>query len=81
MAEQAENNQESSFDPVEFLWKGRRLLGGITGLGLVAGIVATLAITPLFRSEVILFPAITNSVSKALLSEQSTGRDDILALG
>jgi hypothetical protein len=47
----------------------------------VAGIVATLAITPLFRSEVILFPAITNSVSKALLSEQSTGRDDILALG
>ncbi len=29
----------------------------------------------------ILFPAITNSVSKALLNEQSTGRDDILALG
>lgn len=81
MAGQAENNPTSSFDPVEFLWKGRRLLGGITGLGLVAGIVATLAITPLYRSEVILFPAITNSVSKALLSEQSTGRDDILALG
>ena len=28
-----------------------------------------------------MFPAVTNSVSKALLNEQSTGRDDILALG
>jgi hypothetical protein len=28
-----------------------------------------------------MFPAITNSASKALLNEQTTGRDDILALG
>ncbi len=54
---------------------------GITLLGLVAGVVAYFTMAPRFESEVILFPAITNSVSKALLSEQSTGRDDILALG
>lgn len=54
---------------------------GITLLGFVAGVVAYFTITPRYESEVILFPAITNSVSKALLSEQSTGRDDILALG
>jgi hypothetical protein len=43
--------------------------------------VAAYVITPLYRSEVIMFPAITNSASKALLNEQTTGRDDILALG
>jgi len=47
----------------------------------VAGVVAAYVITPLYRSEVIMFPAITNSASKALLNEQTTGRDDILALG
>lgn len=81
MADRSEPTQNTPFDPLEFLWNGRRVLVGITTLGLVAGIIATLVITPRYRSEVILFPAITNSVSKALLSEQSTGRDDILALG
>ncbi len=64
-----------------FLWARRRMIIGITLLGLVAGVVAYFTMAPRFESEVILFPAITNSVSKALLSEQSTGRDDILALG
>lgn len=71
----------NSFDLVLFLWARRKLIIGITVLGLVAGVVAAFLITPLYRSEVIMFPAITNSASKALLNEQSTGRDDILALG
>lgn len=72
---------DTSFDLVVFLWRRRRLIIGLTLLGMVGGIVAALVIPPRYKSEVILFPAITNSVSKALLSEQSTGRDDILALG
>ncbi|MBK9274364.1 MAG: hypothetical protein IPM49_07470 [Flavobacteriales bacterium] len=72
---------DDSFDLVLFLWERRRLILGITLLGLVAGVAAAFIIRPLYKSEVILFPAITNSVSKALLTEQSTGRDDILALG
>lgn len=70
-----------SFDLVLFLWARRRLIIGITLLGMLTGVVAAFVITPLYKSEVILFPAITNSVSKALLSEMSTGRDDILSLG
>lgn len=71
----------ASFDLVLFLWARRKLIIGICLLGSVAGVAAAFLITPLYRSEVIMFPAITNSASKALLNEQSTGRDDILALG
>lgn len=70
-----------SFDLVLFLWARRKLILGVTLFGLVAGVVAAFVIRPLYMSEVIVFPAITNSASKALLNEQSTGRDDILALG
>lgn len=70
-----------SFDLVLFLWARRGLIIGITLLAMVAGLIAAFVITPLYKSEVIMFPAVTNSVSKALLTEQSTGRDDILALG
>lgn len=81
MANGAHQKDDNSFDLVLFLWRRRRFLIGMALLGLVAGIVATLSLTPRYKSQVILFPAITNSVSKALLSEQATGRDDILALG
>lgn len=81
MAPEGSAPGDRSFDLVLFLWARRRFLIGLGLLGLVGGIVAAFAITPLYRSEVILFPAITNSVSKALLNEQATGRDDILALG
>lgn len=81
MAEGIRGGVGNSFDLVVFLWRKRRLIIGITLLGAIAGVIAAYAIRPRFKSEVILFPAITNSVSKALLSEQSTGRDDILALG
>jgi uncharacterized protein involved in exopolysaccharide biosynthesis len=73
--------ETASFDLVVFLWARRKLIIGIVLVGLVAGVAAAFLITPLYRSEVIMFPAITNSASKALLNEQSTGRDDILALG
>ncbi len=71
----------ASFDLVLFLWGYRKLIIGISALGAVAGIVVAFLITPLYMSEVVMFPAVTNSVSKALLNEQSTGRDDILGLG
>ena len=81
MADGSDHAGDNSFDLTLFLWHRRRFILGMALLGLLGGIIATLAITPRYRSEVILFPAITNSVSKALLSDQSTGRDDILALG
>jgi len=81
MHEQKHGKVLDSFDLVLFLWERRTLIIGITALGIVAGVIAAFVITPLYKSEVVMFPAITNSVSKALLNEQSTGRDDILALG
>lgn len=77
----ASSSQPAPFDLVLFLWARRRMIIAISLFGLLAGLAAAYLITPLYRSEVIMFPAITNSASKALLSEQSTGRDDILALG
>ncbi|HEX2616337.1 MAG TPA: Wzz/FepE/Etk N-terminal domain-containing protein [Flavobacteriales bacterium] len=68
-------------DLVVFLWARRRLIIGLTLLAMIAGVVAAYVIRPLYKSEVILFPAVTNSVSKALLTESSGGRDDILGLG
>ncbi|MCB0770990.1 MAG: hypothetical protein KDC00_11375 [Flavobacteriales bacterium] len=72
---------QATFDLVLFLWARRRLIGGVTLLGALVGLVVAFSITPLYKSEVVMFPAVTNSVSKSLLNEQSTGRDDILALG
>ncbi len=68
-------------DLLPVLWAHRRTLGIMLAIGLLGGAVAAFTMQPLFRSEVVMFPAVTNSVSKSLLSEQSTGRDDILALG
>lgn len=81
MQERQHGKDLDSFDLVLFLWERRKLIGRITALGAVAGVIAAFVITPLYKSEVVMFPAVTNSVSKALLNEQSTGRDDILALG
>ena len=81
MQEPTFDKQPDTFDLVIYLWARRTLIGGILLAGLVAGVIAAFWITPLYQSEVIMFPAVTNSVSKALLNEQSTGRDDILALG
>lgn len=80
MSASRDGNVES-FDLVLFLWARRKLLLWITLAGMVTGVTAAFLIRPLFKSEVILFPAITNSASRALLNEQATGRDDILGLG
>ncbi|MCB9170888.1 MAG: hypothetical protein H6594_11110 [Flavobacteriales bacterium] len=81
MTENKPQEDLASFDLVLFLWARRRMILTITLLGAIAGVIAAFVIRPLYKSEVILFPAITNSASKALLNEQATGRDDILALG
>ncbi len=81
MQEPSFDKQPDPFDLVLYLWARRKLIIGILIAGLVTGVIAAFWITPLYKSEVIMFPAVTNSVSKALLNEQSTGRDDILALG
>lgn len=81
MKEKKLEGMNESFHLIRYLWERRKLLIGITALGALVGLIAAFTIQEKFKSEVILFPAMSNSASKSLLSEISTGRDDILALG
>jgi len=71
----------SSIGLVPFLWARRRFILGITLLGMLGGAAASYMIRPLYKSEAVLFPAATNSLSKAVLGETGYDRADILGLG
>ncbi|MBL0043912.1 MAG: hypothetical protein IPP33_05705 [Flavobacteriales bacterium] len=61
------------------LWKRWKTIFLITLFGGAIGAVASYLITPRFKSEVILFPATTNTASRALLNrrdKQWCGHDD-----
>jgi hypothetical protein len=72
---------QAPLDLVLYLMRRWRLVLGVTLLGLLGGVLAAFLIRPLYRSEVVLFPTLTNSVSKALLVDQRTTGDDFLAMG
>ncbi len=66
-----------------FLYKWRKVLILsllIAALGAVI-VSSPLVITPKYKSYVVLFPVSTNSISKALLSENFSGKQDILEFG
>lgn len=79
---QRENNFDSS-NMVVFLYKWRKPLLVVMLAAFVGSWFFSLPwfITPKFKSTVILFPAGTNSVSKALLSDQQTKGQDLVAFG
>lgn len=66
---------------VFFLWDHRKLIIWVTLLGMVASIVVALVIPEKFKSNVIMYPTRSNSVSKALLTDNPSGYDDILLFG
>lgn len=62
-------------DLLLLLWSKRRLIIALTALGALAGVVAAFVITPRFKSEVVMFPALSNAFSKSLLNEGQQGLD------
>jgi uncharacterized protein involved in exopolysaccharide biosynthesis len=66
-----------------FLHHWRKPLFYITIVAFVASIIfsSPLFITPMFKSSVIMFPASSNSISQALLSENRGENQDILQFG
>jgi capsular polysaccharide biosynthesis protein len=76
-----ENNQYSNIDLLKFLIKNFKPIILITVLGAIASIIISLVITPKFKSSVVIFPASTSSVSKALLTDMSRAPKDILKFG
>jgi len=80
-----ENNSKefrfSSVDLITFAWEKRIPLIIITAVAAVAAIIISLAMTSLFKSQVVFFPVPNTSVSKYLLSDQYAGRTGLLAFG
>lgn len=78
------NNQEDSYtglDLLKFFIRNYKALFIITALGTIISIIVSLMITPKFKSSVVIFPASTSSVSKALLTDMSRAPKDILKFG
>ena len=66
----SENNSQYRFDSMDlavYIWKKKIPLLIITFAAVVLSIIASLMITPRFKSSVVMFPTIQASVSKSLL--------------
>ncbi|MEY4110704.1 MAG: hypothetical protein RLZZ46_1059 [Bacteroidota bacterium] len=71
----------NSINILELIYRWRRPLAYT---GIFAAVISTLTafiITPKFKATVIMFPTQTNSISKALLNENTAGKEDILKFG
>ncbi len=84
MAQQ--QNQEFNFDSTNFilfLSKWKKPLAILTIVAIVASALfsSPYFIKPKFKSTVILFPANTNSISKVLIAENSSAKEDIMQFG
>src|SRR5210317_655069 len=79
----AENGDFDSSGFIYFLYFWRKPLITITLLAIAASILFSSPwfITPKYKSTVILFPVATNSISKALISQQSGIKEDVLGFG
>jgi uncharacterized protein involved in exopolysaccharide biosynthesis len=79
-----QNNSEfNSASLVVFVYRWRKVLiiTGVAAALLSLIFSSSLFISPLYRSTVIMYPASSNSISKALLNENAGARQDILEFG
>lgn len=80
----SENYSKTSFSSISllfFLWRWRKLLIIVTIVTAIISIVVSLLLVPLYESRVVLLPASTQSLSKALLSEVAGPKKDIMEFG
>jgi len=80
------NNQNlvyNAFDLIRFAWDNKWILIILSALAFILSIIYSLNIKPRYKSEVILFPASTVSLSKNLLETYTITTDnrDILTFG
>ncbi len=83
MLNNSPNNYTDSFKVAIFLYKWRKtlLILGLSAALLAATFSSPLFISPLYKSTVIMYPASSNSISKSLLSENTSTAQDILEYG
>lgn len=71
----------NSVDLLIYIWKKRTILIGVGLIAGIASIIISLMITPMFQSSVIMFPASNASISKDLLSQNYSGRQNVHGFG
>ncbi len=71
----------NSLNVLYFIYKWRKPLIIVGIAAFIMSCIAALTIQEKYKSTVILFPATTNSISKALLSENNTKQEDVLQFG
>ncbi len=76
-----ETDDFSSLNILYFIYKWRKQLIIIGIATLIISSIISLTIQKKYKSTVILFPATTSSISKALLSDNSFKQDDVLEFG
>ena len=81
-----ENKQQTGYnfnsvDLLIYIWKKRWILLGVGFLAGVLSIVISLTITPMFNASVIMFPASSASISKELLVQNYSGRQNVHGFG
>jgi uncharacterized protein involved in exopolysaccharide biosynthesis len=64
-----------------YSWRKHLIIISLSAAILAAFFSSSWFITPLFKSTVVLFPVSSNSVSRALLTDQPTAKTDILEFG
>ena len=78
MSESIENFEQERQNLLVFIWKNRKVIGIVTGVGMVAALVISLIMTPVFRSTAIVFPTATSTVS---FSEQRNAKAAAMDFG
>ncbi|HPG33070.1 MAG TPA: Wzz/FepE/Etk N-terminal domain-containing protein, partial [Lentimicrobium sp.] len=71
----------SSLGMFLFSWRKHLIIVSIAAALLALIFSSPIFITPLYKSTVVLFPVSSNSVSKALLTDQPAAKSDILEFG
>ncbi|MEM9022646.1 MAG: hypothetical protein AAGB22_02825 [Bacteroidota bacterium] len=76
--------EEFTFDSTNlifFLLKYRKPLLIVSFVAAIASAVVAMIITPKFLSSVVFYPASTSSISKSLLTEDPSGKQDLVQFG
>lgn len=86
MTRMKSNNKSFDFNSTNlllFLWHWRITLMIVVVVAIVLSALfsSPLFITPKYKSSVIMFPVSTNSISKALISSNNNGKQDIMEFG
>jgi LPS O-antigen subunit length determinant protein (WzzB/FepE family) len=78
---QSQDYKYTNIDLVKFLYINFKIIVIITIIGVIISILVSFLITPKFKSAVIIYPASTSSISKALLTDMTMTPKDVMKFG